>query len=110
MQKWLSDYVAAQHRAIDSIPLEAVGTLVQTLRKAWQEDRQIFAIGNGGNAASASHFATDMGKGASDKMPRRFRILTLADNMPWLTALANDYCYDESSSARSRTTPGPATS
>ena len=67
----------------------------QTLRKAWQQDRQIFAIGNGGNAASASHFATDLGKGASDKMARRFRILTLADNMPWLTALANDYCYDD---------------
>ena len=95
MQKWLSDYVAAQHRAIDSIPLAAVETLVQTLRKAWQQDRQIFAIGNGGNAASASHFATDLGKGASDKMARRFRILTLADNMPWLTALANDYCYDD---------------
>jgi D-sedoheptulose 7-phosphate isomerase len=95
MQKWLSDYVAAQHRAIDSIPLAAVETLVRTLRTAWQQDRQIFAIGNGGNAASASHFATDLGKGASDKMARRFRILTLADNMPWLTALANDYCYDD---------------
>jgi D-sedoheptulose 7-phosphate isomerase len=95
MQKWLSDYVAAQHRAIDSIPLAAVEKLVQILRKAWQEDRQIFAIGNGGNAASASHFATDLGKGASDKLGRRFRILTLADNMPWLTALANDYCYDD---------------
>jgi D-sedoheptulose 7-phosphate isomerase len=95
MQKWLSNYVAAQHRAIDSIPLEAVEKLVDTLRLAWLEDRQIFAIGNGGNAASASHFATDLGKGASDKMARRFRILTLADNMPWLTALGNDYCYDD---------------
>ena len=83
---------------------------MQTLRTAWQQDRQIFAIGNGGNAANASHFATDLGKGASDKMARRFRILTLADNMPWLTALANDYCYDDVFVGRSRITPGPATS
>ena len=96
MQKWLSDYVAAQHRAIDSIPLAAVETLVQTLRKAWQQDRQIFAIGNGGNAANASHFATDLGKGASDKTgPAVPRSSPWPTTSPWLTALGNDYCYDD---------------
>jgi D-sedoheptulose 7-phosphate isomerase len=95
MQSWLSDYVAAQHRAIDSIPLDAVERLIATVRQAWLDDRQIFALGNGGNAASASHFATDLGKGASDAVGRRFRVLTLADNSAWLTALGNDYCFDD---------------
>jgi D-sedoheptulose 7-phosphate isomerase len=80
MRSWLSEYLAAQHRALDSIPLDQVEQVIGTVRRAWREDRQIFAIGNGGNAASASHFATDLGKGASDKLGKRFRVLTLADN------------------------------
>jgi len=95
MRPWLTDYVAAQHRALDSIPLDAVERVVDTVRQAWLDDRQIFAIGNGGNAASASHFATDLGKGASDAAGRRFRVFTPADNTAWLTALGNDYCYDD---------------
>jgi D-sedoheptulose 7-phosphate isomerase len=95
MRTWLTQYVEAQHRALDSIPLDAVERLVETVRRAWEEDRQIFVIGNGGNAASGSHFATDLGKGASDAVGRRFRIITLADNVAWLTAIGNDYCYDD---------------
>ena len=53
------------------------------------------AFGNGGSAANASHFATDLGKGSSDKLPRRFRVLSLNDNVSWLTALGNDYAYDQ---------------
>src|SRR3954451_11593758 len=95
MKTWLESYIAAQHRAVDSIPLDAVAKATETVRTAWENDRQIFAIGNGGNAASASHFATDLGKGASDAVGKRFRVLTLADNSAWLTALGNDYCFDD---------------
>jgi D-sedoheptulose 7-phosphate isomerase len=73
-----------------------VERLTQTVRAAWLRDAQIFAIGNGGSAANASHFATDLGKGSSDKLHQRFRILSLADNVAWLTALGNDYSYDDS--------------
>jgi D-sedoheptulose 7-phosphate isomerase len=95
MHTWLSNYVAAQHRALDSVPLDSVTAMIETVRQAWREDKQIFALGNGGNSASASHFATDLGKGASDAVGKRFRIMTLADNVAWLTALGNDYCYDD---------------
>ena len=96
MKTWLQNYVAAQHQALDSVPLEDVERLTHTVRAAWLKDAQIFAIGNGGSAANASHFATDLGKGASDKLPRRFRILSLTDNVAWITALGNDYSYDDS--------------
>jgi len=86
---------AAQKTAVDSIPVEGVARVADRLRTAWEEDRQIFACGNGGSAANASHFATDLGKGASDKLGRRFRVMSLNDNLPWLTALANDYCYED---------------
>jgi D-sedoheptulose 7-phosphate isomerase len=95
MQPWLNDYVSRHKAALDSIPLASVARLVALLRQALAGDRQIFVFGNGGSAANASHFATDLGKGASDKVGRRFRILSLNDNSSWMMALANDYSYDE---------------
>jgi D-sedoheptulose 7-phosphate isomerase len=95
MNSWICNYVSAQKAALDSIPAQAVEQLIKVMRHALQEDRQIFVFGNGGSAANASHFITDLGKGASDKVGRRFRCLCLNDNVSWMTALANDYAYEE---------------
>jgi D-sedoheptulose 7-phosphate isomerase len=95
MQQWIAQYSANQHAALDSISQPDLEKLIQTVRTAWKEDRQIFAIGNGGSASNASHFATDLGKGASDKLGKRFRVLSLTDNVSWITALGNDYAYEE---------------
>jgi D-sedoheptulose 7-phosphate isomerase len=95
MRQWIDDYIKAQKAALDSIPAGAVAELVEKLRRALLEERQVFVFGNGGSAANASHLAIDLGKGASDKLNRRFRILSLNDNVGWLTALANDYAYEE---------------
>jgi len=99
MKQWISDYLRAQKAAHDSIPVEGVAEIVGKLRRAFLEDRQIFVFGNGGSAANASHFATDLGKGASDKLKlkskSRFRVLCLNDNVSWMTALANDYSYED---------------
>jgi len=95
MKNWISDYVEQQKAALDSIPLEAVAELVEKLRKAVKEQRQIFVFGNGGSAANASHFVTDLGKGAADKIGRPIRCSSLNDNVSWLTALGNDYAYED---------------
>src|SRR5512133_3092887 len=95
MNKWISDYIAQQKAALDDIPVETVTKLIGLLRQALDEDRQIFVFGNGGSAANASHFITDLGKGASDKIGKRFRCLSLNDNVSWITALGNDYCYED---------------
>jgi D-sedoheptulose 7-phosphate isomerase len=95
MNSWISDYINAQKAALDSIPKAAVEELLKLLRRTLQEDRQIFVFGNGGSAANASHFVTDLGKGASDKVGQRFRCLSLNDNVSWMTALANDYAYED---------------
>ena len=95
LKGWVEDYVAKQNAALASISAEDVVKVVQYLQGAWTKDQQIFVAGNGGSAANASHFAVDLGKGASDKLSRRFRVLSLADNTPWITALGNDYSYDD---------------
>jgi D-sedoheptulose 7-phosphate isomerase len=95
MKDWIAGYLAAQKEALDSIPVDAVDALVQRFQEALREDRQVFVFGNGGSAANASHFATDLGKGASDRLSRRFRVLSLNDNVSWMTALGNDYAYED---------------
>jgi D-sedoheptulose 7-phosphate isomerase len=95
MQQWIAGYLEAQKRAVDSLNPAQIAGLVETLRVAHGADRQIFIAGNGGSASNASHFAVDLGKGASDKLSRRFRVLSLTDNTAWITALGNDYCYDD---------------
>jgi D-sedoheptulose 7-phosphate isomerase len=92
---WIERYREAQQAATAAIPADSVAKLIDRLRVALAEDKQIFVFGNGGSAANASHFATDLGKGSSDKIGKRFRVLSLNDNMSWITALGNDYAYDD---------------
>lgn len=94
MKEWVSDYLEEQRRVLASIAPEEIAALVSLLAKARREDRQIFVFGNGGSAASASHFATDLGKGASD-VAGPFRVMSLNDNVSWMTALGNDYSYED---------------
>ena len=63
--------------------------------KHLDDNSQIFVVGNGGSASNASHFATDLSKGGSDAVGKRFKCMSLNDNVSWMTALANDYDYDE---------------
>jgi D-sedoheptulose 7-phosphate isomerase len=95
MKQWITQYIEAQKTALDSIPTDKVAELIEVFATALKDDRQIFCFGNGGSAANCSHFATDLGKGASDKIGRRFRVISLNDNTAWMTALGNDYSYDD---------------
>jgi D-sedoheptulose 7-phosphate isomerase len=95
MNKWISEYIQAQKAALDSIPVDAIAKLIELYGQALKNDKQIFVFGNGGSASNSSHFATDLGKGSSDKLDRRFRVMSLNDNISWITALGNDYSYED---------------
>jgi D-sedoheptulose 7-phosphate isomerase len=95
MKQWISDYITAQKAALDSIPAPKVARLIELFRAALHQNRHIFVFGNGGSAANASHFVTDLGKGSSDKVGKRFRCLSLNDNVSWMSAIGNDYAYED---------------
>jgi len=95
MKDFVEKYIDGQVSALRSIPVGQVVKLIELFRQALDSDRQIFVCGNGGSAANASHFVTDLGKGSSDKTYRRFRCQSLNDNVSWITALGNDYDYSE---------------
>ena len=95
MKNWITHYLAAQKRTTESIPAEAVARIIEVLRRAILEKRQIFCIGNGGSAANSSHFTTDLGKCSAEALGRAIRVSSLTDNTAWITALGNDYAYED---------------
>lgn len=85
-----------RERLIEVLRILDTGRVEQAvawLRAARDEGRQIFVAGNGGSAATASHFVCDMVKGASYQKAARFRILALGQNLAALTAYSNDVSY-----------------
>ena len=95
VREWIANYIEAEKAALDSIPIEKVESIILKLKEAHAEGRQIFLFGNGGSASNASHFATDLGKGSSDVLGKRFKVLSLNDNVSWMSAIGNDYEYDD---------------
>jgi len=93
--QWIDTYVAAQDRAIRSVPPAEIAAVIEVVKRAGREGRRIFVCGNGGNAANAAHFTTDLGKNASAAAPRPFKVLSLADNVSWMTAIGNDITFDD---------------
>jgi D-sedoheptulose 7-phosphate isomerase len=98
--KYVQNYVREAHAALDApYLLAAVERIVPILLRARAEDRTVFFFGNGGSASTASHFVTDIAKvagGTEGRGPgKRFRCLSLNDNIPGLTAWANDVGYAE---------------
>jgi D-sedoheptulose 7-phosphate isomerase len=94
MTTFASRYKQDLLQAIEQIDLAKVTQATEWFREARAANRNIFVCGNGGSAASASHFACDMVKGASYGRESRFRIMALTDSLATLTAYSNDVSYD----------------
>jgi D-sedoheptulose 7-phosphate isomerase len=92
---YFDQYLASHKKTLESIPTKKVDEIVQLFKHALDNERNIFVFGNGGSAANASHFITDLGKGSSDKTYKRFKCQSLNDNTAWISAIGNDYSYDE---------------
>ncbi|MBP1684190.1 MAG: sugar isomerase [Deltaproteobacteria bacterium] len=94
-----ADYAQAyRERSVEilaGISVEAVTELIEILAAALKDGRQVFICGNGGSAATASHFAAGLGKDGSAGRDKKFRVLSLTDNLPWITSLANDHDYSQ---------------
>ena len=95
LDSWIRDYVVRQARALESVPVGEIARIIGIIREAGAEGRRIFVCGNGGNAANAAHFTTDLGKNASAVSPRPFKVLSVADNVSWMTAIGNDITFDD---------------
>jgi len=89
-------YFEELQRVMDNLPKDGIDQISDALVRAYDAGRTVYVCGNGGSAALASHFACDLGKGtAYCNGGKRLRALSLTDNLPTLTAWANDSSYED---------------
>src|ERR1700739_1712700 len=93
--KDVNTYFESLARTVERLPIETIKNVIVVLWQAYDTSRTIFLFGNGGSAALASHLACDLGKGTVNGSPKRFRGLALTDNVPLMTAWANDAKYED---------------
>ena len=87
-------YFSQVSATLSKLPIGKIAELVEVLDEARGKGNRIFIFGNGGSAATASHFAADLSKGAIRKGEPRLKAFALTDNIPLLTAWANDAAYE----------------
>jgi D-sedoheptulose 7-phosphate isomerase len=87
-------YINYLHKVLTNINNEEIAKFIETLLDARTRGATIFFIGNGGSAATASHFANDLAIG-TNSYDQPFKVISLTDNVPTITAIGNDFGYDE---------------
>ena len=98
IKKLTKDYFNQVRQTLDEISLKEIEKIIEVIRRAYLKKKHIFIMGNGGSAATASHFACDLGKGTlrpkDEKKIKRFKVTSLTDNIASITAWSNDFNYD----------------
>ncbi len=87
-------YINELQECLAKLPLDDIRDVIAVLQYARLSEKQVFVVGNGGSAATASHFACDLGKGTTVPGVPRFRVIALTDNTALLSAYANDFGYE----------------
>ncbi len=87
-------YLKYVQSILGSLDTAEIGRFIDTLLASRERGASIFFVGNGGSAATASHFANDLAVGTNE-YSKPFRAISLTDNLPLITAIGNDFGYEE---------------
>ena len=91
----LAAYLEEEIRVIKSLDMNAINDVMNVMENARISGHRIFICGNGGSAATASHFCCDFNKGVSEHQEQKYDLECLSDNVPTMMAVANDIGYEE---------------
>ncbi len=94
-QETIEWYLGLVKQTIDDLDRNEIEKAIELFMDAYNNQNTIYIFGNGGSAASATHACGDFLKGASFGLPKRFRVMSLVDNLPAMMAIANDISYEE---------------
>ena len=89
-REYIDDYFSKMNSLMGDVPRDKIEQVVETLYNGWDKETQVFIMGNGGSASTASHFACDLAKGTIIKDKRRFKVTSLVDNVPLVSSWTND--------------------
>jgi D-sedoheptulose 7-phosphate isomerase len=92
--KRVANYLSSLQQTMNELPKENIVSVIELLQAARLEGRQVFIMGNGGSASTATHFVCDLAKNTrKDGLPH-FKVIGLTDNMALFSAYANDEGYE----------------
>jgi len=91
----VANYLSASASLLRQIDVSAINEAIDLIREKYQSGQKILTCGNGGSAATASHYITDWTKMVNLATGKKFRGMSLCDNLGMITAFANDVSYDE---------------
>ena len=94
MQAFISGYLEKMIESLRQIDQAVVAQIISSFEVCYEKKGSIYIIGNGGSAATASHMANDFSCGLKLRGIRDFNVLSLVDNVPVCTAIANDIGYE----------------
>ncbi|WP_026657551.1 D-sedoheptulose-7-phosphate isomerase [Butyrivibrio sp. AC2005] len=95
MKELIKEYFDREIKVIKNLDYDEITEAVDAIKDAYEREAVIYIFGNGGSAATASHFVGDFNKGISEPLDKKFRLVCLNDNMASVLAIANDISYDE---------------
>ncbi len=90
----IQNYLTQLKLVLDQLDQQRIAELIAILRCVREQGNHVFFMGNGGSGSTASHFATDLGKGTAIAGKKHFKVLPLNDHLPTFSAYANDMGYE----------------
>jgi D-sedoheptulose 7-phosphate isomerase len=91
---FLKGYIDRLKSLLDDIDTEVIESIIEALERSIESKSKVYVLGNGGSAATASHMVNDLGAGLRRRGIINLDIISLSDNTPVVTAIANDIGYD----------------
>ena len=91
----IQTYLDSLRQALDALSVADIRGVLDQIMEAYQQDRQIFIVGNGGSASTASHMACDLAKGTIVPGQKRLRVISLTDHLALMTDWGNDASYED---------------
>ena len=87
-------YMEKEKEVLEKLPTEDINKVINVLEEARKKGAVVYVCGNGGSAATAAHYVTDFNKGISLNQKHKYNLISLNDNIPSMTAIANDIGYE----------------
>ena len=94
-KKRIRDYYSKLVQTIDALNIDEINLAMNAIDDVYNWGGNIYICGNGGSAATASHYTNDFNKGISEYVDKKYKFLCLNDNIATIMAIANDISYED---------------
>ena len=97
----IAAYVGRFQEELARVDPAEIRRMADLIYQAWERERFVYILGNGGSGTNATHMSEDLGKSTlrpadlNDETRKRLKVMSLTDNLGWILAVGNDCGYDQ---------------